>query len=126
MDKMDKVAEIVKQLAAALSVPAEKVWDALVALQIIGSWTILANTLIGVAVCAALAYAARRAFKYAAKDGGGAEELGSALFAICGILSAVCGLTALLGVLFGMREMITGFAAPEAGAVLEILSKLGR
>ena len=122
---MDKAAEIVKQLAAALSVPAEKVWEALVALQIIGSWTILANTLIGMAVCAALAYAARRAFKYAAKDDGGAEELGF-VFAICGVLSAVCGLVALLGVLCGMRAMITGFAAPEAGAVLEILSKLGK
>lgn len=116
---MDKAIDIVRQLAAALSVPAEKVWDALVASQTAGSWAVLINILIGLSAGGGTAWLSVRAFRSAdpaKKDTG---------YMFCS-LSAVILLTTLIGAASNMREMIIGFAAPEAGAVLEILSKLGK
>ena len=128
---MDKAIEIVKQVAEALRVPAEQVWAALVAKQQIGSAAILVNLLIGMLVCGIAAYVGRKCHnsykvEMAKPHGDRREEPYTIGMAIGYTAAAITSIIIVIAGTSCMEKMLTGFFAPEVGAVTEIASKLGK
>lgn len=128
---MDKAMEIVGKLAEALRVPAEQVWAALVAKQVIGSAAILVNLLICVLVCVVLAVILAKSWKgykaEMAKERCTRNEAGYECVSILSaIILAILSLVTVIAATSCMTKLLTGLFAPETGAVLEILSKLGK
>lgn len=128
---MDKAMVIIGKLAEALRVPAEQVWAALVAKQVIGSAAIAANLLICLTLCGVLAIVLAKSWKrYKAEKDKNKYSLETSSYEIATGTSAIAlvilSLVTFLSGTANMESMLTGFFAPEAGAVLEILSKLGK
>ena len=116
---MDKAMEMIGNLAQALKVPAEAIWQALVVRQRILAWSNVAELALWLGVTAALALCGRRLIKRG-------DEPWDSIGIVAVGLAVALALCILCASSMSMRDTLTGFAAPEAGAVLELLSKIGK
>lgn len=111
---MDKAMEIAGQLSRALKVPAERVWAALAVKQQVLAWSNTLTALMWLTLIAALSLCGCRLMR---ERGDGQQFVGFVMLVTAAVmlLGVTCAST------FAMNETLMGFAAPEAGAALELL-----